>query len=331
MDSMRSLVENFGNQLLDAVALTKNLNIAIKPTQINHIVISGLGGSGIGGSFAVDYLQTQKCKVPVLVNKDYNLPSFVNANTLFIACSYSGNTEETLEAVNKAAKAGATIACITSGGKLMALAAKKDYPVIGLPTGFPPRSAFAYSSTALFKMLQAYGIINKGYEKEIFEAVGIITTEEKNLRKEAKAIAKKLMDKQIVMYCGSNNEAVLVRFRQQLNENGKVLACHHVVPEMNHNELVGWKDKGNYAVINMLNGLEHKRTLARFEIIKPTISKLAKSVTTMQAQGKGFITRGLYLVHLGDLVSVELAELRKMDATEVKIIDYLKKSLEAIK
>ncbi len=332
MDSMKELVINFGSQLLDALEITKNLKNKFEvKAPINNIVISGLGGSGIGGSFIADYLVTLKCKVPVIVNKDYNIPAFINENTLFIACSYSGNTEETLEAVAKAAKQKAQIATITSGGKLISIAAKKDYPTLSLPTGFPPRAAFAYSSTALLKMLNLYGIINTSYEKEIYEAAAIITSDAKNIAKQASAVAKKANGKFVVLYCGANNEAVTVRFRQQLNENSKVLASHNVIPEMNHNELVGWTEKGNYCVINLFNGLEHSRTKARFEIIKPTIKKYSKDVIDLNSEGKGFITKGLYMIHLTDYISVALAEINKKDATEVKIIDFLKGSLANLK
>jgi glucose/mannose-6-phosphate isomerase len=327
---MKELVQLFGQQLLEAINLTKNLKSKYDSKHITNIVISGLGGSGIGGSFMQDYLIHSKSKLPVFVNKDYDIPAFVNEHTLFIACSYSGNTEETLEAVSKAAKQKATICCITSGGKLLVLAGKKDYPIIGLPSGYPPRSAFAFSSVALMKMLNMYGIISNSYEKEVYEAVAIITEEEKAIAKQAKLVAKKLLNKQIFMYCGNGNEAVTVRFRQQLNENSKVLACHHVYPEMNHNEYVGWRTKGDYTVINLFNGFEHKRTSARFEITKPIIKKYAKDIIDIHAQGKGFITKSLYLVHLGDMISVELADLRKVDATEVKVIDHLKGALAAL-
>jgi glucose/mannose-6-phosphate isomerase len=329
--TMKELVQTFGQQLLEAIDLTKNLKDTYDGKHITNIMISGLGGSGIGGSFVQDYFVHAKSKIPVMVNKDYDVPAFVNEQTLFIACSYSGNTEETLEAIAKAAKQKATICCITSGGKLMEIAGKKNYPVLGLPSGYPPRSAFGFSSVALLKMLSMYGLIGNSYQKEVYEAVAIFTEEKKNLEKQAKLVAKKLLNKQIFLYCGSGNEAMTVRFRQQLNENGKVLACHHVYPEMNHNEYVGWRTKGDIAVVNLFNGFEHKRTVARFEITKPIIKKYAKDIIDIHAQGKGFITRSLYLLHIGDLISVELADLRNIDATEVKVIDHLKNALSAVK
>jgi glucose/mannose-6-phosphate isomerase len=331
MASMKQLVQEFPQQILEAIDLTKNLKADFAKKDFNLIVISGLGGSGIGGTFAQDFLAHSKCKTPIIVNKDYDIPAFVNENTLFIACSYSGNTEETLEAVAKAAKQKATIACITSGGKLMEIAAKKNYVCIGMPGGYPPRSAFGFSSISLLKMLNLFGFIKDSFVKEAYEAVALMSSDAKAIEKQAKVVAKKLLGKQIFMYCAFGNEAITVRFRQQLNENSKVLACHHVYPEMNHNELVGWRTKDAIAVINLFNGFEHKRSLARFEITKPIIKKYAKDMIDIHAQGKGFIARSLYLVHLCDMISVELADLRKVDATEVKVIDGLKGALAAIK
>jgi glucose/mannose-6-phosphate isomerase len=324
---MKSFVAQFGPQLLDALDRLKTLK-NIKPSSpIQNIVISGLGGSGIGGSFIADYFNHIKCKTPVFVNKGYDVPAFINTNTLFIACSYSGNTEETLEAIEKAAKAKAQICVITSGGKLATIAGKKNYPVITLPTGFPPRAAFAYSSTALLKAMNMFGVTKTKFETEIYETVGLLTEEAKSIATQAKAVAKKLLNKQLFLYCADGNEAITVRFRQQLNENSKVLACHHVYPEMNHNELVGWRTKDAIAVINLFTGYEHKRTKARFDITKPIIKKYAKEVIDINAHGETFLSKSLYLVHLCDMISCELADLRKVDAVEVKVIDHLKGAL----
>ncbi len=327
---MELFVAQFSDQLLEALERTKNLP-KIKPAApIANIVISGLGGSGIGGSFIADYFKHIKSKVPVMVNKDYDVPAYINSNTLFVACSYSGNTEETLEAIVKAAKAKAQIIIITSGGKLQTIASKKNYPCIDLPTGYPPRAAFAFSSIALLKALKSIGLLNTNFEKEIYETVGLLTENAKQIKTQATAVAKKLADKQIFLYCGDGNEAITVRFRQQLNENGKVLACHHVYPEMNHNELVGWRTKGAIAVVNLFTGFEHKRTIARFEITKPILKKYAKDIIDIHAQGNTFLSKSMYLVHLGDWISCELAKIRKVDAVEVKVIDHLKGALNKI-
>jgi glucose/mannose-6-phosphate isomerase len=179
--------------------------------------------------------------------------------------------------------------------------------------------------------MKQYKAIKTDYRAQVLAAVGIITAESKDIQKLAKVVAKKMANKQVVMYCVSGFESVLVRFRQQINENGKMLACHHVVPEMNHNELVGWRQKGDYCTVFFRNHSDHKRSQARIEINKEVIKKYSKSIIEVYSQGSSFLERALYMVHFGDWVSVILSELYKLDPTEVKVIDHLKGSLAKIK
>jgi glucose/mannose-6-phosphate isomerase len=328
---MKNLVTNFNEQLLDALNNLKGIKFSNTNVKFSNIVISGLGGSGIGGSMVQDYFNAEEIAIPVFVTKDYTIPAFVGKDTLFIACSYSGNTEETLESVARAEKKKAIITCITSGGALADYAAKKKLNIIQLPTGWPPRAAFAYSSTALLETLKQYKALKKDYAKDILAAVGIITSEAKAMQKQAKVVAKKMMSKTIMMYCVQGFESILVRFRQQINENGKMLACHHVIPEMNHNELVGWRQKGDYCTIFFRNAQDHKRSQARIEINKEVIKKYSKSIIEIWSQGDSFLERAYYMVHFGDWVSVYLSELYNLDPTEVKVIDHLKGSLAGLK
>jgi glucose/mannose-6-phosphate isomerase len=328
---MIQYVQDFNNQLLDALNKTKTVKFEQVFTDYNIIVISGLGGSGIGGTMAQDYFTAKKIPIPIFVTKDYEIPAFVNEKTLFIACSYSGNTEETLESITKAEKKKAHIACITSGGKVAEYAKKKGLNIIHLPTGFPPRAAFGYSFTALLNMLQQYKAIDNSYIKDLYAASGIIASEEKAIKKQALAIAKKIYDKRIMLYAVAGFEGALVRFRQQINENGKMLACHHIIPEMNHNELVGWRQKDNYATIFFRNDTDHKRSQARIAINKEVIKKYSKTIIDINSQGKTFLEKAVYMVHIGDWISVYIGDLHKVDATEVKVIDFLKGALAKIK
>jgi glucose/mannose-6-phosphate isomerase len=200
-----------------------------------------------------------------------------------------------------------------------------------LPTGFPPRASFAYGVTSLLTALKVHGVIKDKYTADLYETVAILTEEEKHLRKVSKTVAKKMSSHHIVLYAGAGNEAITVRFRQQINENSKQLAMHHIYPEMNHNELVGWRTKDNYCVINLFTGYEHKRTMARFEITKPIIKKYSKTIIDLYAQGSSWLACSLYLVHLTDLISCDLAELNEKDSVEVKVIDGLKGALSKIK
>ncbi len=328
---MKQFVDAFDEQLLDAVDRIKGLKRVKATAPINHIVICGLGGSGIGGSLVKDYFTHNKVKMPVTVCKDYGMPAWVNSNTLVIACSYSGNTEETLEAVGYAQKQKAQIVCVTSGGKLTKWATSKKHLIVELPTGFPPRASFAYGCTALLAVCYAYGFIGKNFITETYNAAALIVEEQKNIQKWANVTAKKLLGKIPYIYAASDNEAVAVRLRQQINENSKILCCHHVIPEMNHNELVGWANKEpNIAVLMMRMPSDHKRTQARMQLNMVVIKKRTNAIVEMNSMGESFLERALYLVHLGDHLSVAIAALRKIDAVEVKVIDALKQNLSKI-
>ena len=131
-----------------------------------------------------------------------------------------------------------------------------------------------------------------------------------------------------IVYAAADFEGVAVRFRQQINENGKMLCWHHVIPEMNHNELVGWRKKDpNQAVVLLRNTTDYKRTQMRMEINKEVFKKYTKTIIEIHSKGKSYLERAFYLIHLTDFVSVDLAELNKLDPTEVKVIDYLKGAL----
>jgi glucose/mannose-6-phosphate isomerase len=328
---MKQFVDAFDEQLLDAVDRIKNLKKVKVSEPINHIVICGLGGSGIGGSLVKDFFTHNKVKMPVTVCKDYAMPVWVNKNTLVIACSYSGNTEETLESVAIAQKQGAQMVCITSGGKLTTWAKAKKHQIVELPTGFPPRASYAYGCSALLAVCHAYGFINKNFITEIYKAASLVVEQQKNIDKWANAVAKKIHGKIPFIYAASDNEAVAVRLRQQLNENGKVLCSHNVIPEMNHNELVGWASKEpTVAVLILRMPSDHKRTQARMQLNSVVMKKYCSNIIEMQSMGDTFLERALYLVHLGDKLSVALAAVRNVDATEVKVIDKLKADLSKI-
>ena len=156
----------------------------------------------------------------------------------------------------------------------------------------------------------------------------LLKKEAKAIQKEAKAVAKKLVNKIPIVYAAADFEGVAVRFRQQINENGKMLCWHHVIPEMNHNELVGWRKKDpNQAVVLLRNTTDYKRTQMRMEINKEVFKKYTKTIIEIHSKGKSYLERAFYLIHLTDFVSVDLAELNKLDPTEVKVIDYLKGAL----
>ncbi len=327
---MKKLVLDFPIQLHEALIIGKNYRFISELKEFNNVVVTGLGGSGIGGSIVQNYV-FDKLKVPFLVNKDYSLPAFINRKSLVIVCSYSGNTEETLMAMQQAIKKRATVVCITSGGTVSEIANKKKLDCILVPAGMPPRSCLGYSLVQILFVLTHFGLIGNQFEKEIKKAIKHMKEGENETRKKAMVIAKKLFGKTPVIYSAGNFEGVAIRFRQQLNENSKLLAWHGVVPEMNHNELVGWRDKAeDKAVVILRNSDDFDRVQKRIDINKKVIRKYTSNITEIYSEGKSYWEQAFYLIHLTDWVSVLLADLRELDATEVKVIDFLKGSLAKV-
>ena len=324
---MKDLVSDFPNQLTKALEIGASIQKRTAKYAIQNIVITGLGGSGIGGKI-VSQLVAEKSQVPILTNNDYGIPNFVNQHTLVIACSYSGNTEETIEAVEKAHEQGAEIFCVTSGGKIEEMANANGFGLLVIPGGLPPRAALGYSMPQLFGVLNAYSIIDGDYVVSTNQAIALIRKEEENIKTEAKAVAGRLNGKMPVIYADAKFEGLITRFRQQLNENSKVLCWHHVLPEMNHNELVGWAGADdNVAVILIQSESDYYRTTERFAFSKNVFQKHTTNISEINAKGEDEIQRTLYLIHLTDWVSVYLAELRKVDPIEVNIITSLKSKL----
>ena len=334
---MKKLVQNFPNQLREAIGIGEKSQIPASPagwsnpkSQIQNVVITGLGGSGIGGTI-VSEIVSGECIVPILVNKDYFLPAFVDQNTLVIVSSYSGNTEETLQAMEAALKAKAKIVCISSGGKISEMAKQNNCDLLTIPGGMPPRSCLGYSLTQLFFILHGAKLIGDSFKKQLNDAIDLIVKEEQSIKSEATEIADFLYNKTPVIYAVDGYNGVATRFRQQVNENSKMLCWHHILPEMNHNELVGWAGGSeNLAVIILRNKTDYSRTQARIEISKDVFSKHTAHIRELWSKGNSQLEKSIYLIHLTDWASCYLADKNGVDPIEINVINQLKGSLAKI-
>ena len=324
---MKKLVENFSKQLAEAITIGNNAKLTASNNKISNVLICGLGGSGIGGSIVAE-LVVANATIPVNVTKGYFIPAYVNENTLVIISSYSGNTEETLNCFELAIAKKAKIVSVTSGGKVAEISKANGFDCILVPGGMPPRACLGYSLTQLFFILGFNKIITNNYKAELEASIKLLDAEEKNIIAEATAVANKLLNKIPVIYSTTYNEGIAIRFRQQLNENSKVLCWHQVIPEMNHNELVGWTQKNdNLSVLLFLDKDEYSRNLTRVEINKEVIKKYTPHITEIFSKGNSTIEKAFYFIHLGDWVSIILGELRGADLMEVNVINQLKSKL----
>lgn len=327
MKSMYQLISDFTLQVKEALEISKNIKVIFADKEIRNVVVSGLGGSGIGGNMASD-LNAKELKVPFIVNKDYFIPNFVDSNTLFIACSYSGNTEETLNAYDLAIKSGANVFCISSGGALIEKAKKDKVDYIRVPGGQPPRASLGYSLVQLLGVLYASGLTSDKVLNELDVACALLDKEKENIKKEASSIAEKMVGKIPMIYSTTPIASIGVRFKQQINENSKMLCWEHVVPEMNHNELVGWRKKStDWIPVFLRTESDFERNKTRIELNKDIISEYATEIIEIWAKGDNLSEHFLYLIHLTDWVSLYIAEQTKVDPIEIGVINYLKDSL----
>ncbi|ACF14922.1 bifunctional phosphoglucose/phosphomannose isomerase [Chloroherpeton thalassium ATCC 35110] len=309
---------------------------ATLPDDIQNIVITGLGGSAIGGDLIRTYL-SKELSIPVFINRNYFLPGFVSEKTLVIACSYSGNTEETISAYNDALFRNASIVCITSGGEIESKAKKNKQFVVKLPGGFPPRAAIGYSFKALIIVFEKFGFI-ESKAGDTAETADLLKKESERLSKvedldnQAIQLAAKTVGKLPLIYTADDFTSIVgVRWKGQICENAKILAYANVLPELNHNELVGWKLNQDLLkqihVIMLHDQDDHARTQFRMEITKKVISDYTESVTEVYSKGHSLMARVFSLIILGDWVSYYLAILNKIDPSPIEVIDHLKQAL----
>jgi glucose/mannose-6-phosphate isomerase len=327
---MNDYINDFSNHLREAIEIANNTTLTPYTKEIRNVLICGLGGSGIGGTIVSDIVSS-KVNIPIAATKDYSIPNFVNEHTLVIANSYSGNTEETLYALEKCQERGAEIAVITSGGELKTIAEENKYNKIIIPGNQPPRAMFGYAFTELFFMLNHYGIIDDSFKADFDEAITLLDTEKADIQKQAMDLAKKMYKQTPVIYVANGFEGVAVRFRQQINENSKMLCWHSVVPEMNHNELLGWRTNvDDLAVVYFRNTCDYDRNQIRMDINKKVISKFTSNITEIWSKGDSLIENSLYHISLGDWVSWYLSEMNNVDAIEIDVIEFLKGELAKI-
>lgn len=285
-----------------------------------------MGGSGIGGKL-VSLWVAKDLKVPIQIYHDYEVPAYINENTLVIASSYSGNTEETLFFVEEARLRGAHIIGVCSGGKLQEFCNTHNFESVIVPGGNPPRTALAFSVTQVSNILVKLGLISDSILTDLASSKVLIESCEATIKQKAKQLAAFIKDTVPVFYATTPYEAVLTRAKQQFNENSKLLCWTHVIPEMNHNELVGWGGGDNrFSAVYFDTKDLIDRNLKRVEITLEVIEKKAK-LLVIEAEGKTAIERSIYIINLVDWSSFYLSEMKQEDAMDIKIIDHLKSEL----
>lgn len=338
-DNMIELLEEFPQKMRDALRLGEEFSVSTPHSNpiFKNIVILGMGGSAIGGDLLSDYL-ADELSIPIVVIRGYNIPKFVDENSLVFAVSYSGNTEETFSALKKSLEAKARVIALTSGGKFTDFSQENNFPVIKVPAGIQPRAAISYLFFPILKAIERLGLIQQR-DSEIEETFNILqklsqeysakSPSENNL---AKKVALNLYQYLPLVY-GSEGllKAVAMRWKTQINENSKWPCFWNVFPELDHNEIVGYEIENSInrqvKVVYLQDKEGSLRVEQRREITRKIIENKVAEFIVCPTKGKGKMARMFSLIYLGDLVSYYLAILNQVDPSPVACIEDLKKEL----
>ncbi|HET9411513.1 MAG TPA: bifunctional phosphoglucose/phosphomannose isomerase [Candidatus Saccharimonadales bacterium] len=301
---------------------------------IYNIVFAGMGGSSLVAELARTW---PELKEPFVICKEYNLPAFVDGDTLVIASSYSGNTEETLEALRQARQKGAQIAVITHGGKLLEDAKTHGDVLAEIPHCPQPRTSVFYAYRALVEIFVAAKLAPESAITELAalvapleQAVNQWTQEIPAQHNPAKQLAERMAGKTAIIYGGPLMYPAAYKWKIGVNENAKNTAWAGMLPEFNHNEFLGWSShpvEKPFAVIDLLSSFEHPRVLRRFEVSDRMLSGMRPTSVNIEAKGKSVLEHLLYLVLFGDFTTTYLGILNGVDPTPVALVEKFKKEL----
>lgn len=324
-------------QVFDAAARARGIDGLPARERVEHVVALGMGGSGVAG----DVLAATAgpfLPVPVVVSKGYELPAFVGEGSLVFAISFSGNTEETVEAASAAAVEGASIVAVTQGGELGRLARSWGAPVIDVPRSIPqPRAGIGALAIPALAVLEQIGLF-PGAQQWIDLAIEQLRVRRDELTSDnnvAEQLAKRIGRTLPVLFGGGAMGAVAAsRWKNQINENAKVPAFWNTHPELCHNEVAGWGQHGDltrqvFTIVNLRHEYEHPQVARRFDVVDSLLDEVVGSIESVRAQGEGQLAQLLDLIMLGDFTSLHLAANEGLDPGPIPALDHVKATVAA--
>lgn len=334
---MYGLFVDFPEQCERALTATKDtpLPFDAKPT---HCVLTGMGGSAAGGDF-LKCLFDDAGTVPFVVNRDYALPAYVGSDTLLFCTSYSGNTEETIAAYEQAKAKGATIYCVTSGGKLADMARADGFPLVIIPGGQPPRTALGYMLIPVVYICEKLGLIPAQDYNQLFALLKSLrekwVVEVPFAQNPAKEIGTACYGRLSLVYgLGGWHLYAANRWKGQINENSKNHTFINTFPELNHNEILAWmkcskQGVSDWLILNIQDGTESAKLKRRLEISMELIGDQAEKMDVF-VEGSTVLEKMLATCYLGDFVSLYLAALNEVDPEDIEWLHYLKAELAKV-
>lgn len=305
------------------------------PAGVRNVVLSGMGGSALPGVFLNSW---PGLTVPFEIVRGYDIPAYVNEHTLFISSSHSGNTEETLAALEAAKAKTGQIVIITSGGRLLERAEEAGFTVMRIPSGIQPRMCAFYFLAALTQLLTSLKLAPAGSVQELQEAgkwlsvqIGTWLPDVPTADNPAKQLALELMGKSVVMYSGPKMFGAANKWKISFNENAKNVAWVNQYPEFNHNEFIGWSSHPTekpYAVVELRSDLEHPRVQKRFDVTERLLSGKRPAPQVVEVRGDSVLKQLLWASSMGDFVSLYLALLNGLNPTPVDLVEKFKVELD---
>jgi glucose/mannose-6-phosphate isomerase len=344
---MFNVIKEFPLQVRKALEIGESFDAPDFSGISKKIIILGMGGSAIGGDILRSYLAgTDGSKdISISINRNYDIPGYVDKDTIVIASSYSGGTEETLSGFDQTMKRTSLLVAISSGGELSNIAEKNSIPLIKIPGGLQPRAALGYSFFPLLKFFLKSRLISgetaDKINNEIDETLSKLDElsaelSDINVSNPAVNIAGDLNESIPVIYSASEIlDSVNVRWRCQIQENAKQACFGNFLPEMNHNEINGWSFpdgiKNRCVVLFLKDKNYHPKTLRRFDALESILSKEGIKILKFESSSDSLLTRTFELIYLGDWVSYYMALLNGTDPTPIPLISDLKRFMSDLR
>ena len=332
-------VERFADQCREGWEIGRGTEGLPEVIGVDSIVVLGMGGSGVSGDVAQVVVEP-RLPFPFRTIKSYGpLPEWIGRNTIVFAVSYSGNTEETIAALQEVHERGARAVAVSSGGTLADMARDYGLAHVRIPPGLQPRASLGYLTMPLLGALVQIGLV-PDLQDDVGEAVEVLRELAESCHRKrpeadnpAKKLARSLIGSVPVVYGGAGIGAVAAyRFKCDLNEYGKTPAFWHELPELDHNEIVGWHKLAeltakNFVVVLLRDELEHERVALRFDITRRLIEGNVKDVIELRSRGQSPLARLLSLILLTQLASIYVGLGYGVDPGPVEVILELKNEL----
>ncbi len=322
--NLRKFLLDFPNQFKKALEFSKDIKVS---GEFDNLIITGIGGSTLPGDLVKALVDL---KIPVIVNKDYDLPKEASKKSLIFVSSYSGNTEEALSAYEEAKKKGLKMVGFCSGGKLEELCKKDKVPLVRYPDEAPvfqPRWALGYTFTAMATVLDNSGL-TKNVSRDVLDLSEFLEKNKKRLEKESISIAKRLEGKIPVIYASERLRSLAYTWKINFNENSKTSAFYNCFPELNHNEITGYtKPQGRLYVIILRDKEDHPRIIKRMRLTKDIIKSYSGEAEILDLEGKNTLAKVFSSIYLSYFVAYYLAIEYGFDPTPVKLQEDIKKRM----